>query len=110
MIKMTPEKKLGKILEGFIEKETSEMIKQCPCYVQDPMHIAYNEMKNPTKDYKKYLKQTLKYFNDFRLRQVWFVCAKLSLRKYYPKKAPIIDELKSENLTKKQLEEIIKVI
>lgn len=104
---MKHEKKLGNVLKKFIERETSEMIKQCPCYAQDPSVIAYNEMKNSSKDYQKYLKETLNNFDDIQLRQIWFVCAKLSLRKYYPEKAHIIDKIKSENLTKKQLRKII---
>ena len=104
---MTKEEELSKKLEKFIDEETTEMISQCPCYALDPSIVGYNEMKNPSKDYQSYLSKVKEYFDDFCLRQIYFVCAKLSIRKYFPNKSYIIESYKSEKMCMNDLDKII---
>jgi len=104
---MTKEEELSKKLEKFIDEENTEMILQCPCYALDPSIVGYNEMKNPSKDYQSYLTKVKEYLDDFRLRQIYFDSAKLSIRKYFPNKSYIIESYKSEEMCMKDLDKII---
>lgn len=101
------EKILSNALEKFIDEQHKEMIAQCPCYALTPSVVGYNEMKNPSKDYQSYLLKVKEHFDDYCLRQIFFVCTKLSIRKYYPEKSHIIEPYKSERMSVKDLDNII---
>ena len=55
-----------------------------------------------------YLNLVKHYFDDYTCRQIYFVCAKRSIKKHFPKDFPKVDNLRSENLSIKQIEELIK--
>ena len=94
-------------LKEFIDKSILDMTSKCPSYAKDPVVLGYHALKNSSKDYQSYLLKVKQYFDDFCLRQIYFVCAKISIRKYFPEKSYIIEPYKSENMAMKDLDHII---
>lgn len=97
---------IGKNKEGNLAVKEKMRCEDCP-FDMTKITEAYYAMKDPSKDYQLYLLMVKKYFEDYCLRQVYFVCAKLSIREYYPEKSHIIEPYKSEQMSMKDLDIII---
>ena len=84
-------------------------MKCCENCVCNPEFINnyFENTKNPSKDYMQYLIKAKDNFDDYFLRQINFVFAKLSIRKYFPEKSYIIESYKSEQMSIKELDNII---
>lgn len=69
----------------------------------------FKEIKDPSHQPIIYLDLVKHYFDDYGCRQIYFVMAKLSIKKYYPDEFVKVDNLRSENLSIKEVEDLISI-